>query len=186
MNHASTEKSAAIADLSHTAVEQCYQCGKCSAGCPMAEKMDILPNRLLRLVQRGEVERAARSQAVWLCVSCLTCTVRCPKSVDCAAVMDALRQTAVERDCVAPEMRRTLLFQQAFLKNIRKNGRLHELSLVRNFKLAAFVADRSLPALMKDALLGPQMLRRGKLHFKSDRVRDLGIVERIFARCEKA
>ena len=166
-------------------VSQCYQCGKCSAGCPMADKMDLLPNRLVRLVQRGNIERAARSKAVWLCVSCLTCAARCPKSVDCAAVMDALRQVAVEEDWVAPAMRRTVLFQQAFLRNIKKHGRLNELSLVRNFKLSAFLHDWSLPLLWKDALLGPQMLKRGKLHLQGQKVRDLGVVERIFARCEK-
>jgi heterodisulfide reductase subunit C2 len=174
----------AVEELAHTDVGQCYQCGKCSAGCPMAERMDLLPNRLLRLVQKGEIEKAAQSEAVWLCVSCLTCTTRCPKSVDCAAVMDALRQIAVERDLVAPAMKRTVLFQQAFLRNIKKNGRLHELSLVRNFKLSAFIGDWSVPLLIKDALLAPQMLKRNKLHFKTEKVRDLGIVERIFARCE--
>jgi len=98
--------------------------------------------------------------------------------------MDALRRIAVEEDLVAPEMRRTVLFQQVFLQNIKKHGRLNELSLVRNFKLSAFLRDWSLPLLMKDALLGPQMLKRGKLHWRGDKVRDLGVVERIFARCE--
>jgi hypothetical protein len=81
-------------------------------------------------------------------------------------------------------MKRTVLFQKAFLQNIRQNGRLHELSLVRNFKISAFLRDWSLPLLMKDAQLGPQMLRRGKLHLKGEKVRDLGIVARIFERCE--
>ena len=184
MTHTTQENPAqAVEELAHTDVGQCYQCGKCSAGCPMAEKMDVLPNRLIRLVQREEIEKAAKSAAVWLCVSCLTCTARCPKSVDCAAVMDVLRQIAVERGLVAPAMKRTVLFQQAFLQNIRKNGRLHELSLVRNFKISAFLHDRSVPLLMKDALLAPQMIRRGKLHFQGERVRDIGVVERIFERC---
>jgi heterodisulfide reductase subunit C len=165
-------------------VSQCYQCGKCSAGCPMAEKMDFMPNRLIRLVQMGNIEKAARSRDVWLCVSCLTCTTRCPKSVDCAAVLDALRQIAVVRDLVAPQMKRTVLFQQAFLQNIRKHGRLNELSLVRNFKLSAFRSDWSVPLLLKDALLAPQMLKRGKLHLSSEKVRDIGVVQRIFDRCE--
>jgi heterodisulfide reductase subunit C len=174
-----------VEELAHTDVSQCYQCGKCSAGCPMAEKMDFLPNRLIRLVQRGEIKKAAESRAAWLCVSCQTCTERCPKSVDCAAVMDALRQLSIRDNLVAPEMKRTVVFQQAFLQNIRQNGRLNELPLVRNFKISAFLRDWSLPLLMKDAMLGPQMLKRGKLHFKGEKVRDIGIVERIFERCEK-
>jgi heterodisulfide reductase subunit C len=186
MSHTTASSPAqAVEELAHTDVSQCYQCGKCSAGCPMAEKMDLLPNRLIRLVQRGDIEKAAASEAAWLCVSCLTCTTRCPKSVDCAAVMDALRQIAVERDLVASAMRRTVLFQREFLNNIKRNGRLHELSLVMKFKLGAFLRDRSVPLLMKDSLLAPQMLKRGKLHFRSRGVRDLGVVERIFQRCEQ-
>jgi heterodisulfide reductase subunit C len=185
MSHTVENPAGAVEELAHTDVGQCYQCGKCSAGCPMADKMDILPNRLVRLVQKGEIEKAAASRAVWLCVSCLTCTTRCPKSVDCAAVMDALRQIAAEQDLVAPAMKRTAIFQRAFLENIRKNGRLRELELVWNYKISAFLHDRSLPLLMKDALLAPQLYKRGKLHIKSKRVRDLGVVERIFERCKQ-
>ena len=75
---------------------RCYQCGKCSAGCPVAERMDVLPNQLLRLVQLDQAAEAATSHAVWLCLSCLTCTSRCPQEVDCAGVMDALRQLALQ------------------------------------------------------------------------------------------
>ena len=85
-----------IQQLSGTNLRDCYQCGKCSAGCPMAETMDVLPNRLIRLVQLGQAEKAMRAGAIWKCVSCMTCTARCPKSVDCAGVMDALRQIAFE------------------------------------------------------------------------------------------
>ena len=47
-----------VADLAHTNVQACYQCGKCSAGCPVADKMDLLPNQLVRLVQMGRIDRA--------------------------------------------------------------------------------------------------------------------------------
>ena len=92
------DPAAQVDALAHTKVRDCYQCGKCSAGCPMAEKMDVLPNQLLRLVQLGKIDKAAASEAIWLCVSCLTCSTRCPKSVDCAGVMDALRQIALEKE----------------------------------------------------------------------------------------
>ena len=162
---------------------RCYQCGKCSAGCPVVDRMDILPNQLLRLVQLGRVDKALAAGAIWECVSCMTCTTRCPKSVDCAGLMDALRQLAVERGTASPEQRRTILFQQAFLDNIRRNGRLAELELVRSFKTKAFFDDLSVPLLFKDALLGPQLLRRGKLHLRARRVKDRRLVGRIFARC---
>jgi heterodisulfide reductase subunit C len=173
----------AVEELAHTRVHDCYQCGKCSAGCPVVERMDILPNQLLRLLQLGRLEKAMAAGAIWECVSCVTCTTRCPKSVDCAGVLDALRQLSIEHDVASPAQRRTILFQQTFLDNIRRNGRLAELDLVRKFKTQGFLDDLSVPQLFKDALLGPQMLRRGKLHLRSRRVRDRKLVDRIFARC---
>ena len=162
----------------------CYQCGKCSAGCPMAAEMDLLPNQLIRLVQLDRLERAMKSGAIWQCVSCLTCSTRCPKSVDCAGVMDTLRQMSFEHDCVASAYRRTVLFQKAFLDNVRRNGRVDELQLVGEFKARTFWTEWSVPFLFKDAMLGPRMLQRGKLHLRGERVKDRGVVQRIFARCQ--
>jgi hypothetical protein len=85
----------------------------------------------------------------------MTCTTRCPKAVDCAGLMDALRQLSIEHGLASPAQRRTILFQQAFLDNFRRNGPLAELELVRKFKTQGFLDDLSLPQLFKDALLGP-------------------------------
>ena len=70
----------------------CYQCGKCSAGCPMASYMDILPNQIIRLAQLGFEEELLNSKAIWMCASCLACNTRCPKGVRIAEVIEALRQ----------------------------------------------------------------------------------------------
>jgi heterodisulfide reductase subunit C len=61
-----------VNELAHTRVQDCYQCGKCTAGCPAAQRMDLSPNQLVRLVQAGQLERALRSEAIWQCVSCQT------------------------------------------------------------------------------------------------------------------
>ena len=80
-----------IEDLSGQKVLSCYQCGKCSAGCPMVSKMDLLPNQIIRLIQLGQIIDVINSKSIWLCASCFTCTARCPKGVDLAKVMEALR-----------------------------------------------------------------------------------------------
>jgi len=74
----------------------CYQCGKCSAGCPSAFAMDLLPNQVIRLVQLGQREEALSSTTIWLCAACLACLARCPKGVDLARIMEALRELAME------------------------------------------------------------------------------------------
>ena len=104
------------------------------------------------------------STAIWHCVSCQTCTTRCPQSVDCAGVMDVLRQMSFERGKAARKLRRVLVFQKAFLDNVRRNGRLNEVELIGFFKTLAFLKDFNIPLLMKDTLLAPQLMQRGKLH----------------------
>ena len=111
--------------------------------------MDVVPSQVIRLVQLGFLDKAVQSESIWQCVSCLTCTTRCPKEVDCASVMDDLRQLAVERSVEAPAAQRTVVFQKAFLNNIRRNGRLNELDLIRVFKTTAFLNDLDLPCFSR-------------------------------------
>jgi heterodisulfide reductase subunit C len=178
-----SSRAAMVESLAHTRIRECYQCGKCTAGCPMSARMDVMPNQLIRLLQLEQGEKAMQAEAAWVCVSCQTCSARCPKSVDCAAIMDGLRQLSLESGMSSPAQKRTVIFQQAFLDTIRRNGRLAELELIGVFKTKAFLSDGSIPHMLKDALLAPQLSKRGKLHLLGERVRDRKVVERIFSRC---
>ncbi len=80
-----------ISTLSGEDVSICYQCGECSASCPYASEMDLLPSTVIRLIQLGQKE-LINSQSIWLCSTCLTCFARCPQGIDIAKVMEALRQ----------------------------------------------------------------------------------------------
>ena len=103
--------------LSDTSVRRCFQCGKCSAGCPMAAHMDILPNMVVRMAQLGMQKQLLASRTIWTCVSCLTCNSRCPKDIKIAEVIESLRETALrngQRDDrlniweISPEVRTDL------------------------------------------------------------------------------
>ncbi len=84
-----------IMEISNTNVFSCYQCGNCSGGCPAADYMDLKPHQTIRLIQLGQIEEILRSNTMWICAACITCSVRCPKGVDVAAVMEALRQVVL-------------------------------------------------------------------------------------------
>lgn len=161
----------------------CYRCGKCTAGCPVADAVNLAPNQVVRALQLGNFEKAITSDAIWACVSCQTCSTRCPQSVDCAGIMDALREVALQRGLASPAQATVVAFQQAFLNNIRRNGRLDEIELIAEFKLRALPAERSVPFLFKDAGLAPKLQKRRKLHLRGEKVKDRGLVRRIFERC---
>lgn len=179
-----SELVAQVESLAHTHVADCYQCGKCTAGCPQGGAMDTGPTRLIRLVQTDNVLEAAKCESVWQCVSCLTCTTRCPKEVNIAGVVDALKQISIEQGVTARRYADTVTFQKEFLKNIRRNGRTNELELVAAFKIRSFLGNFNPFAALRDTSLGPKMLVRGKLHFMpGSPVKDKAVVRRIFDRC---
>jgi len=81
-----------VEQISGQKILACYQCGNCSAGCPVSDHMDILPNQIIRMVQLGMDEQLMTSKAIWTCVSCMTCNTRCPKNVRIAEVIEAVRE----------------------------------------------------------------------------------------------
>jgi len=71
---------AKVEELSGEKLYACYQCGKCSAGCPMVEEMDLLPNQVILYVMRGN-EKVLEAKTPWVCAQCYQCGTRCPREV---------------------------------------------------------------------------------------------------------
>jgi heterodisulfide reductase subunit B len=136
----------------------CYQCVKCTSGCPLAEYMDLNPNQVLRAVQLGD-ESVLESNTIWICAACETCTTRCPQGIDIAAIMDELRIESKRRgiEPVLPEVDK---FSRLFLADIRLMGRLHEVGLMAGLNLVT-------GHLFKDMDMAVEMFKRRKLHFLS-------------------
>jgi len=87
-----------VKEISGEDILSCYQCGMCSAGCPLAFAMDLLPNQIIQLLQLGLEEDIAKARTIWLCASCLTCSVRCPRGLELAKVMEALRLISLRKN----------------------------------------------------------------------------------------
>ena len=95
----------------------CYQCVRCSSGCPLTEFFDYNPNQILRLVQIGDEETALNAKTPWLCAACLTCSTRCPQGIDIARIMETLTQVAQTRG-IPPKVPEVALFNKVFLKSL--------------------------------------------------------------------
>jgi len=80
-----------VSELSDEVITLCDQCGICSGGCPVIDEMDISPSQLMRMVMLGD-EEVMDTKTMWLCATCNTCTVRCPRELDVSKVAEALRQ----------------------------------------------------------------------------------------------
>lgn len=145
----------AVERLSGQKVRDCYQCGKCSAGCPIAAEMDLPPNQVTRFLQLGLTDVVLSSKTIWLCASCETCTTRCPREVDLAAVMDALRNLSIQRGLPAAE-RKISFFNRLFLSLIKRYGRVYEMELIGRFNTGTF-------NFFKDVTKAPKLFFKGRL-----------------------
>lgn len=163
-----------IAGLSEQSIVSCYQCGECTAGCPVAYASDLTPNQVIRMVQLGQDKQALASSMVWLCVGCETCGTRCPRGVELSKVMDALRQTANERGITGGEPS-IQVFHSTFLRSVERGGRVHEITMLGEYKLRA-------KDLFSDLILGARMFLKGKLVLIPTFIKGTGEVRKIFGR----
>ena len=161
-----------VEKLSGQKVPDCYQCGECTAGCPVCFAIDRTPNQIMRMVQLGLADEVLRTQAIWLCAGCETCATRCPKLVELSKVMDALRQIAVKRGikCPDPEIQ---AFHETFLLTVENLGRVHEMGMIGILKAKT-------RKFTKDVPTGIKLFLKGKLAILPSIIKDRRGVKRIF------
>jgi heterodisulfide reductase subunit C len=94
-----------VKELSGENLQLCYQCGMCTGVCPAASNMDLSPRQVIELARLGMQDEIAESKTVWICASCLACTVNCPRGFDLSRLMEAIRLLTLRKnvDHVKPE-----------------------------------------------------------------------------------
>jgi heterodisulfide reductase subunit C len=159
-------------------VNRCYQCGKCTAGCAVAEEMDYPPSRMMRMLQTRDdnnYNKILASETIWLCVSCQNCLTRCPMEIDIPQLMDYLREKAIREKKVNKKAKTVLAFHRAFLDSVKYTGRLYEIGLIADYKLRTL-------HILQDMDVAPKMFVKGKLPVLPEIVEDKKQITTIFSK----
>ncbi|MGB3225558.1 MAG: 4Fe-4S dicluster domain-containing protein [Desulforhopalus sp.] len=154
-------------------VQACYQCGRCSSGCPIGDFFDLNVMEVVRLAAYGQEERLLQSHTIWLCAACETCATRCPNEIEIAELMDVLRELAIRKG-ILPAEPRVPLFHKAFLGSVGRWGKAYEIGMIANYKIKS--GD-----LMGDMKLGTSMFLKGKLKLIPHSIEGKSEIREIFS-----
>lgn len=154
-------------------VFDCIQCGACSGTCPMSIYMDYSPRRIIAMICAGMKKDALRSQTVWLCASCYSCSVICPRQIKITDLMYALKQRAIQEGAYPKRFPISVLARE-FFQTVQRDGRTSEGRLITRVYL------RTHPwRLLKQASLGYRLWRRGRMSMHRESIRNRGELQTL-------
>ena len=153
----------------------CYQCGKCSGGCPMAEAMDLKPRGIMRCTQTGDLNSILKSNTIWLCTTCHTCVDRCPHDVNVPALIEEARYEAMKRGI---KRRDSDILNKTFIANLKNFGRSNEMLLAGLYNVLAMKP-------MQDIASVPHMLKKGLITPIPENIKGTNEVAEIIERAGK-
>lgn len=154
-------------------IRECIQCGTCSGSCPTAHLMQYGPREIIGMVRAGMKDKILKSNTIWMCVSCYSCTARCPQEIPVTNVMYALKQLA-NREHRFPRDKKPTVFPKAFLDIVQKYGRSHETELMTKF---CFQTDPM--SLLKKSGLGYSLLTHGRLSIAPHKMKNQAQLDMI-------
>ena len=161
-------------------INKCYQCGKCSAGCPVATEMDYPPSLVMRMLQTDDpshYDKLLKSMSIWLCVSCEMCLTRCPMEIDIPVLMDYMRQKSYKAKKTNPQAKKIISFHKSFLDSINYTGLMYEMGLIVDYKMRT-------GAMTQDVAVAPKMFIKGKLNPVPELIKGRKKVAAIFNRIQ--
>jgi len=117
--------------------------------------MDKTPTELMRYIQLGMLDEVTKGNTIWFCLSCQTCSARCPQDIDIAHVVDTLKIIVQEKNIKA-DTKNARVFNRLWMTLLKYMGRMYEVALIAGLNL--FTCNP-----FKDLRLGMKMIRKGKL-----------------------
>lgn len=149
-------------------VNLCFQCSKCSSGCPLAYRMDLKPAQVVHSIRLGREAEVLNCNAIWYCAACETCTARCPQGLEPAALMCAARLLAARKG-IPPKVPEVARFFETSIENMLMFGRTSDLMLVAALRLKSQDMLSDMPLALKlfeRGKLNPLRLPNGAAHFR--------------------
>lgn len=161
-----------VKELSGVDVSVCFQCKKCTSGCPVGKLVESPPSEIIKRLHLGAGDELLENDIVWMCASCETCYARCPMGIDISAVMDALRNLSLEKKRMK-SVGNAPFFNRAFLETVRLFGRTYDLGMIAVFKIRTF-------NFFNDTEKFPMMLKKGKISLTPHLGGDKKTIKQIF------
>jgi len=154
-------------------INSCIQCGVCTGSCPTANQWDYPPRQAIAMVRAGLRDELLSSNSMWFCVSCYSCTVRCPRDIKPADIMHALEIIAI-RSGKSTKKSNTPIMYQCFVDSARGNGRVYELGMM----IKLFLKTNPFAAL-KLAPVGLGLFFHKRLPLKPSRIKGMSELKAI-------
>lgn len=159
-------------------LNQCIQCGTCTATCPVSYAMDVTPRQVIGMFRAGAIEELLQSRTIWICASCYHCTLRCPAQIQITDLMYALKRIAIEEG-IFPKRFPVHVMSETFARNVKRYGRNYEVGLLLRYFL------RTKPTgLYKQRKAGFSLWRHGRLKIRPSKIGNIDQLRKIIAKAE--
>jgi quinone-modifying oxidoreductase subunit QmoC len=160
-------------------IYSCIQCGTCSGMCPISPYMDYTPRQIIAMIRAGFRNEVLTSYTTWLCASCYSCTVECPKEIRLTDIMYAAKRLAI-REGIYPKHFPIPVLANEFFKSVENTGRNSEGRLI----IKLFLKTSPLK-MFKQTKLGMRLLKSGRFSLKRESVKNTGSLRKILKALEK-
>src|SRR3989304_3034407 len=150
-------------------IPTCMQCGICAGSCPVSHEMDYTPRQLVRMIDLGLKKEVLNCNTIWICTTCFSCSVRCPREIHPTELMETLKPLAIAEGIKNKNSKFDIIFSDV----VKKNGRASEFLLISKYSLTE-------PGMIKQAPFGLALISKGKLPLSIDKMEDGRELEAIF------
>jgi len=159
-------------------LNQCIQCGTCTASCPVSYAMDMTPRQVIAMFRAGAIEELLESRTIWICASCYQCTLRCPAQIKITDLIYALKRIAIE-EAIFPKRFPIHVMSESFTRNVKRYGRNYEMGLLLRYYLKTQPTG-----LLRRRKAGYALWRHGRISMRPDKIENIEQLRKIIAKAE--